>query len=434
MKKKVIKNGYILTMVDDQLAAGDHYFIGDILIDGNKITQVVHATHNYSNEEYEVIDATGMVVLPGFINCHTHAAMTLLRGYADDLPLMEWLEKKIWPLEDKLMPDYVHWGTKLAILEMIKGGTTCFADMYFMMDQVAEAVQQTGMRACLSRGIIAFNNGDKSLKESVDFTHKWHQSAEGRITAMLGPHAPYTCPPDFLEEVTAEAKNLGIGIHIHLAETLSEVKQLKEQYGKTAFEIAYDAGLFSGVKVIAAHCVYATDSDMELILKGNVGVAHNPESNMKLASGIAPVTKMLKAGITVGLGTDGAASNNNLDMIQEMRSAALLQKVHTLDPTVIPSYTALAMATKNGAKVLGLEKEIGTIQAGMKADIIILNLKEPHLQPIHDINAHLVYSASAADVDTVIIDGKVVMMNREVFTMDEERVIFEVNDIVKKLL
>lgn len=434
MTKIVIKNGYILNMEKDIKDPGDIYFQGDVIINGERIDSVKRGYYEYDSNEFNIIDASGMAVMPGLINCHSHAAMTLLRGYADDLPLMEWLENKIWPLEAKLVPEYVHWGTKLAALEMIKGGTTCFNDMYFMMDQVAEVVKETGMRASLSRGLISFNNGDKSLEEGINFVKNYHNSADNRITTMLAPHAPYTCEPEYLQEVSFEAKKLGIGIHIHIAETLSEINQIKEKYNKTPVEMVHQAGVFTAKPCLAAHCVHLTDNDLQILLQEKVSVAHNPESNMKLASGIAPIAKMIEMGINVGLGTDGAASNNNLDMFQEMRSASLLQKVHTSDPTVMSSYQALSMATRDGATALGLEKQIGRIKAGMKADIILIDLSGPHLQPLHDINAHLVYSAGASDVDTVIINGKIIMKNKEVNTIDEERVIHEIKAIVKKLV
>jgi 5-methylthioadenosine/S-adenosylhomocysteine deaminase len=434
MKKTVIKNGYILTMEKDINSPGDNYFQGDVILNGDKIESVHIGSQRYSADDFHIIDATDMAVMPGLINCHTHAAMTLLRGYADDLPLMEWLEQKIFPFEEKLQPEDIYWGTKLAVLEMIRGGTTCFADMYFMMEQAAEVVKETGIRASLSRGMTSFNDGQKALEESIEFVKKYHGTAEGRITTMLGPHAPFTCTPELLQDVSNEAKKLGVGVHIHIAETLPEVNQIKEKYGKTPVEMVYDIGLFSANPVLAAHCVHVSDSDLKILAQEGVNVAHNPESNMKLASGIAPITKMIEMNINVGIGTDGAASNNNLDMFQEMRSASLLQKVNTYDPTVISAHQALSMATSCGAKALGIDHMVGKIQAGLQADIILIDLNSPHLQPLHDVNANLVYSASAADVDTVIINGKVVMKNKELKTIDEEKVIFEVRNTVKRLV
>lgn len=380
-----------------------------------------------------VIEGKDHLVLPGFVNCHTHAAMTLLRSYADDLPLMEWLEKKIWPLEAKLTPDDIYWGTLLCCLEMIKSGTTTFGDMYFAMGSVARAVEKAGMRASLSRGLIGVSpEAEKSLDESREFVGKWHKAAEGRITTMLGPHAPYTCPPEYLKRVIKMAGDLDVGIHIHIAETKQEVNDIKKQYGMSPVRLMKETGLFE-VPVMAAHCVHVDDEDIAILVENKVKVAHNPESNMKLASGIAPVVKMLAAGVTVGLGTDGASSNNNLDMLEEMRSAALLQKVATMDPMALAAPRALEMATLAGAKALGLE-DVGEIAPGKKADIILLNLKRPHLYPRHDLIAHVVYAAQSADVETVIIDGRVVMENRRVLTLDEEEIYSEVERRARRLV
>jgi len=381
----------------------------------------------------KIIDGKDHLALPGFVNCHTHAAMTLLRSYADDLPLMEWLERKIWPLEARLTPDDIYWGTLLCCLEMIKSGTTTFADMYFAMDSAARAVEKAGMRASLSRGLIGVGpDAGSALKESEKFVGEWHGAAEGRITTMLGPHAPYTCPPEYLKRVINLAKELSVGIHIHIAETEQEVSDIKKKYGVSPVRLMKDTGLFE-VPVLAAHCVHVDDEDIAILADEKVKVAHNPESNMKLASGIAPVVKMLNAGVTVGLGTDGASSNNNLDMLEEMRSAALLQKAATMDPMVLAAPQALEMATLAGARALGLE-DVGEIAPGKKADIILLNLRRPHLYPRHDLMAHVVYAAQSADVETVIIDGRVVMENRRVLTLDEEEIYSEVERRAKRLV
>lgn len=432
MSRIHIKNATIITMLGhDQV-----FPHGEIAIENDVIAACgPDGTVNADWNADKVIDAEGGIVMPGFINCHTHAAMTLLRSYADDLPLMEWLSNKIWPLEEKLTGEDVYWGTKLCILEMIKNGTTTFTDMYFFMEDVAKAVEETGIRAVLSRGMVGVGpNAETAINESKGFVEQWQGKGEGRITIVLGPHAPYTCPPDYLKRVIDLAKELKVGIHIHLAETETEVKDIKEQYnGKTPIELMEEVGLFE-VPVIAAHCVHLTDKDMEILKKYNVGVAHNPESNMKLASGIAPVPKMLALGINVGLGTDGAASNNNLDIMEEMRTAALLHKVNSMDPTVIHSYEALRMSTVNGAKVLGKDQEIGVLKPGYKADLIIINTKKPHLYPQHDLIAHLVYSAQSADVETVIINGKIVMENRKVLTMDENEILERVSASAARLV
>lgn len=373
-------------------------------------------------DKAEVFGGPDMVALPGFVNAHTHAAMTLFRSYADDLPLMKWLEESIWPLEAKLNGEDVYWGTLLACAEMLLGGTTTFADMYFFMDRVAAAVQECGIRASLSRGLIGTAlNGQAALAESREFIREWHGKADGRITCMLGPHAPYTCPPDYLKQVIGMAEELGVGIHIHLAETRQETEAIRNRYGCSPVSLLAGTGLLD-LPVLAAHCVHLSSEDIEILAEKGTGVAHCPESNMKLASGIAPVPGLLGAGVTVGLGTDGAASNNNLDLLEEMRSAALLQKVANNDPETLPAYTALEMATIGGARALGLGDKIGTLEAGKRADIILLDLRKPHLNPPHDVVANVVYAAQAGDVDTVIVDGNVIVEAGWLRTIDTETV------------
>ncbi|QNB45938.1 amidohydrolase family protein [Thermanaerosceptrum fracticalcis] len=415
----LIKNALILPMNKETT-----WFQGDIYVEGNSIKEVGKEL-SPDTPNITILDGQDTVVLPGFVNCHTHAAMTLLRSYGDDMPLMVWLSQRIWPREAHLTEEDIYWGTMLSILEMIKSGTTCFADMYFYMDQVAQAVEETGIRASLSRGMIGL--GDKAelaLRESEEFVQKWHGKAQGRITCLLGPHAPYTCPPDYLKEVMALADKLGVGLHIHLAETRTEVEDIQKQYGMTPVKLMDSLGLFTGRHVLAAHCVHLTPEERAILIKHQVGIAHNPESNMKLASGVAPIPELVKEGARVGLGTDGAASNNNLDLLEEMRTCALLHKVTTQDPTVLPAYQVLEMATRNGAQVLGLEK-VGLIAPGQKADLIMVDLHKPHLTPLHDPVANLVYAAQSSDVKNVIIDGKLVMKDRHMVTMDEERVIYE---------
>ncbi|PKM82618.1 MAG: N-ethylammeline chlorohydrolase [Firmicutes bacterium HGW-Firmicutes-14] len=428
MSKTVIKNAAVIPMT----RAGDLLADGEIMIEGSRIVSV--GPRGTAPDGWgETIDAAGMVAMPGFINCHTHTAMTLLRSYADDLPLMEWLEKRIWPLEERLTGEDVYWGTMLCILEMIKSGTTTFADMYFFMDDVARAVEESGIRACLSRGMIGSGpTAQLALDETREFIGRWNGAANGRITTMAGPHAPYTCPPDYLKKVLDIADEHGVGIHIHLAETRTEVDDIMKQYGKSPVEYLRDAGLLE-YPVLAAHCVHLNQEDIKIIKEKRVGVAHNPESNMKLASGIAPVPQLLAEGVSVGLGTDGAASNNNLDMMEEMRTAALLHKVHTEDPTAIPSYQALEMATKNGGKVLGIP-DIGVIEPGYRADIVLLDFNKPHLYPKHDLVAHTVYAAQSSDVDTVIIDGNIIMSHGKVLTMNEAEILENVQRCASRLV
>ncbi|MGE5415924.1 MAG: amidohydrolase [Acidobacteriota bacterium] len=424
----LIKDCRILPMTGQ----GDFIENGYIVVDGDQIKEI-KAGEAPNGSFSDVIDGRDMVAMPGLINAHTHAAMTLLRSYADDLPLMEWLETKIWPVEDKMTGDDIYWGTMLCILEMIKSGTTCFADMYFKMDRVAEAVAETGIRASLSRGMIGVGpENEAAIEQSRELVAQWHRKAKGRIEWMLGPHAPYTCPPDYLKRVIALSEELDVRLNIHLSETLYEFNTIQAQYGKTPIGLMEELGLFER-PVVAAHCVHLTDDDIEILARRKVGVVHNPESNMKLASGIARVTDMLAAGIPVALGTDGASSNNDLDMIQELRSASFLQKVSTLDPLAIPAYTALEMATVNGAKALGLDN-VGMLKPGMKADIILIDLDKPHLYPHHDITAHIAYAASGSDVDTVLVNGKVLMQGRKMQTIDEQQVISKVKEHIRALL
>ena len=425
----LIKNCSIITMIEPD----DVYSVGQIEIEGDRIAYA--GTVRDTDVKFDkVIDGSGMVALPGLINSHTHSSMSLMRGYGDDMPLMKWLKERIWPVEEGLTGEDVYWGAMLSIAEMLRSGTTAFADMYFFMEEVARAVSETGIRADLSIGMVSVSGDWKErIQNCKSFFSEWNGEAEGRINVSLGPHAPYTCVPDFLALVSDLAGELGAKIHIHLAETLDEVRQIKENYGKTPIEYARDAGLFEH-RVLGAHCVHLTDDDMRIMKEYGVNAVHNPQSNMKLASGIAPVPAMLRAGLPVALGTDGASSNNNLDMIEEMRAASFLHKVNTMDPTVLPAYQGLEMATKNGAAVLGLDEEIGQIALGKKADIILVDFHKPHLCPRHDPAAHLVYAAQPSDVKTVIVDGKIIMEDRRVLTMDEEKVMYEAARCTKRLV
>lgn len=380
----------------------------------------------------EVIDGKNMVALPGFVNTHNHIAMTVFRSYADDMQLMDWLEKKIWPAEDKLDSDVVYHQTMLGIAEMLRCGTTSFADMYFFMDDVARAVDESGIRAALCRGMTGVTpNAQQALQESKVFYQTWHQKADGRITVMLGPHAPYTCPPDYLRQVVALAHELGAEIHIHLSETKGEVENIQKQYGKTPIALMDELGILD-CGCLAAHCVWVDDADMDMMAKKHVRVAHNPGSNLKLASGIAPIPAMLKKGITVGLGTDGASSNNNLDIVEEMHLASLIHKANTLDPLVIPAETAINMLTEGGAACLGYTN-IGKLEIGYKADITLIDREGLHWYPKNDTMSLLAYSANSFDVDTVLVNGKTLLRHKEFTTIDIEKVKAEAERTKNKL-
>ncbi|MFQ6130340.1 MAG: amidohydrolase family protein [Candidatus Hadarchaeaceae archaeon] len=425
----LIKDGYIITM-DAQRRILKR---GSVAIEGDKITAV---GKDVGERADTVIDARRKAVLPGLINAHTHLSMTLLRGIADDMSLMEWLKTKIWPIEINLTAQDCYLGALLGCLEMIKSGTTCFADQYFFMEDVARAVEEAGLRAMLSYGIIEMDDPkrrESELRAGEKLVKTCQGAAGGRIQTMFGPHASYTCSPECLMQVKDLAKKYKVGIHTHISETQEEIDKITKKYGKRPVEHLDSIG-FLGPEVLAAHCVWLTEQEIAVIRRQGVKPVHNPVSNMKTASGVAPVPEMLAAGIPVALGTDGAASNNSLDMFSEMKFAALLSKAHKLDPTVLPAHVVLEMATINGTIALGLQDKIGSLEVGKKADIVMVDVKKPHLAPLHNVISHLVYSAVGGDVDTVVVDGKVLMREREVLTLDEVKVLEETQKAADDLL
>ena len=381
----------------------------------------------------EVIDGKGMLATAGMVNTHGHVSMTLLRSYADDMALMDWLENKIWPIEAKMNAKDIYWGAMLGIAEMLKSGTTCFADMYCFMDDVARAVAETGIRANLSRGLIGLApDKDDKLAENTQLVKDWQGYDNGRIRITYGPHAPYTCPVEYLQKVIEAAQSNNAEIQMHLCETKGEVENCIKEHGVTPIKLMDQLGMFEQ-GTIAAHCVYLTEDDMDIMAAKNVRVAHNPQSNLKLASGIAPVARMLEKGICVGLGTDGASSNNNLDMLEECRAAAMLHKTTTLNPLAVPAAQAWDMATVNGAKVLGFD-ELGKLSVGQQADIVLWNMHKPYWYPRHNKLSLLVYAANSSDADTVIVNGKVVLQNGSMTLFDEEKIYAEANLRAQKLL
>lgn len=365
-----------------------------------------------------VLDLPGRWFLPGLVNAHTHAAMTLLRGFADDLPLDMWLQDRIWPVERHMDRDAVYAGTLLAAGEMLAGGVTTFADMYLYMDGAAKAVAVAGIRASLAHGLFeSMGPTDETLDHAADFARRWHGRAGGRITVKLGPHAVYTCSPAFLEEIAAAARDLGVGTHIHLAETRDEVEGAREKWGASPVAIAAEASLLE-TDCVAAHCVWVDEHDIRLLREAGAGVAHNARSNMKLASGVAPVPDLLEAGIPVGLGTDGAASTNQLTLFEEMRSASLLQKVTRSDPTALPAGVVLEMATLGGARALGLDEDIGSLTPGKRADVVAVRADRPGTLPVHDPWSTAVYSMQDQDVEWVFCDGEPVARDGQPLTFD----------------
>lgn len=408
---------------------------GAIAVDDGVIVFVGPESELPNDQVYgRVINKKRRVALPGLVNAHTHAPMVLLRGYADDLPLSSWLSDKIFPAEAKLTADDIYWGTLMACVEMLRTGTTTFADMYFFEDVIAKAVSEVGIRASLTRGVVGLDpEAGRKLDEAVEFAQKWNGAAGGRITTMIGPHASNTCPFEFHHEVASRASKLGLRIHTHIAETKGEVEDVRREYGVTPVELLREAGIFDN-PVMGAHCVHLTDEDLEIMKESGAVPVHNPGSNLKLASGIARVPDMLKMGIPVALGTDGAASNNNLDMFEEIRLAALIHKGVTLDPTVVPAMTVLEMATINGAKALGLEDKIGSIEVGKRADIVLLDATGIRLRPRTDVVSHLVYSAEGPDVEMVLVDGKVVMEQGRVTTVNQEGVLAKAEECSRRIL
>ncbi|BDZ70243.1 amidohydrolase family protein [Methanobacterium petrolearium] len=396
---------------------------GSVLIEDGKIIDINNKIRFWGIDE--VIDAEGKILIPGLVNTHTHLSMNLMRGLADDLPLDVWMNDHIWPVEAHLEGEHCYAGALLAALEMIKSGTTTCDDMYFFMDDVARAIDESGIRGLLCHGMIDLFDEEKrkaECKETKRIIEKCHNTADGRIQVALGPHTPYTCSTELLNWVRKKADEKGLKIHIHVSETEKEVEDSLNDRKKRPFEYLDDIK-FLGPDVIAAHAVWLSGAEIALIKENNVKISHNPLSNMKLASGISPVSDMLANGICVSLGTDGAASNNSLDLFQEMKIASLLQKVRTLDPTVLPAGAVLEMATMGGATALGMEKEIGTIEVGKKADLVLMDRRAPHLTPYRNPVSHLVYSAEGPDVSTVICNGEILMRENEVLVLDEMEVI-----------
>ena len=399
-----------------------------------KDNEIIHIGEIRDDIEVErIIDGKHKIAMPGLINSHTHIGMSLLRNFADDLPLHDWLTKKIWPTEANLTSRDVYWGSLLSMVEMIQGGTTAFCDMYFFMDEVGNGLEESGMRGVLTRGLIEDEGAKRKLDETRELFKNYHGKGNGRIKVMVAPHAPYTCSPDFLKESFKLAKELNTGIHIHLSETRKEVEDSFNLHGKSPIRHVYDLGLLD-IHTIGAHCVHVDDDDIEIIKEKGLIPVNNPGSNLKLASGFAPIDKMLKKGIPVALGTDGSSSNNNLNMFEEINLASIVNKAVNLDAVSVPAIEALKMGTINGAKALDLEKETGSIELGKKADLILIDTDKPHLYPHHNIISSLAYGVQASDVDTVIVDGKIIMEKREIKTLDVEKIKFMAEKHAKDLV
>ena len=424
----LIKNAFILspnTNFEDKQS---------ILIKDDVISEI--ASEIDEGNVDKIIDATDKILLPGLINTHTHLSMTLFRGLADDLSLDSWLNDHIWPMEANLNGDYCYIGALLGAVELIKSGTTTFSDMYFYMEDVARAVDEAGIRAVLSYGMIDFGDEEKrknEIEENLALFDACNGMADGRIKVFFGPHSPYTASEELLVKVRELADEYNMGIHIHVSETEKEINDSLDEKGLRPFEYLDKIG-FLGPDVVAAHSVWLSDDEIEIIKKNNVKVSHNPCSNMKLASGIAPVSKLIENDICVSIGTDGASSNNNLDLIEELKTASLLQKVSTLNPKALDSDESIAMGTIKGAEALGLDDEIGSIEVGKKADIILIDTNSANMVPdSSSLSSNVIYSANGSNVDTTICNGRILMENKKLVYLDEQEIYAKARKAIKEL-
>ena len=416
----MIKNGTILTMDRENSILEDNF----LCIQGDTISHI-NADGEGSFEAMITVDAKGGLILPGLINGHTHAAMSLFRGLADDLPLMEWLNNYIFPAESNIDAEFVSTGTLLACAEMIMSGTTTFCDMYLFENEVAIAAQKAGMRCLVGEVLYDFTSpnygpAEKGLEYTESLIRDWQD--DPLVSIAVEPHSLFTCSPDLLMAANELALKYEVPLIIHVAETLKEISEVKTRYGKGPVEQLHSMGIL-GPHFIADHCVHLESMDIKRMAEHGAKVVHNPESNMKLASGIAPVPEMIAQGVIVGLGTDGCASNNNLDLFTEMDMAAKLHKIHTMDPTVMDALTVMKMATIDGANALGIGERTGSLEIGKKADIIVIDTNKPHLTPLYNPYSHLVYAARGNDVCHSVINGRLIMEDRKLLSLDLDEII-----------
>lgn len=399
----------------------------NIVIEGNHIQSV----GKEKDRSDTVIDGRKKLALPGLVNTHTHLAMTLLRGFGDDLPLREWLETKVWPNEKRLTGEGAYYGSLLGAVEMVKSGTTCFVDMYFFCKDIARAVEEIGIRGYIGPGIFDFPSpeSDNPFKTALTFIEKYRNKSE-LVTPIMAPHALYTCSEETFYQCLDVSKKYDLIFHTHVSETEREVKEFTEKKGMTPVEFLYENGFLSE-KFLAAHCVWLTDREIEMFSEKKVKVSHNPVSNMKISAGVMKLPEMLKK-VTVSLGTDGAASNNSLDMMETMKVCALLHKAWTGNPTAVSARTMVEMATVNGARSLGLKA--GVLEKGYLADVVLLDLKEANAVPYHDYVSNVVYSMQSRNVDTVICNGKVILENGNVTTVDEEDILEKAADFAHEMV
>ncbi|MFD2115922.1 amidohydrolase [Paenibacillus yanchengensis] len=433
MSQLWIKDGLFVTMNEQAEVIQGHMVVEDgVIVYLDK--QTPPATLLHSN--VEKVNGHHLVFMPGLINTHGHTPMSLLRGYSDDQNLQVWLEQKMWPMEAKYTEQDTHNGAAISQVEMLLSGTTTFVDMYDRMEIVAALTEQTGMRGVLTRGVIGLCSPaeqKQKLDDAIQFAVTWNGKADGRITTMLAPHAPYTCPPDYIAQFVEAAVKYQLPLHTHMSESRAEVEQNIKQYGTRPVEHLDALGFFS-VPSLLAHAVHLTDEEIALLAAKDVAISHNVISNLKLASGVARLPELLQAGVRVSLGTDGPASNNNLNLFEEIRLAALLHKGTTYDPTVIPATEALKLGTYYGARSLRMEDSIGSLQVGKQADFIALNIDQPHYYPLTDITSHLVYTANGHDVQHVWVAGKQLVKDRQCLTLDVEKIKYEAQASFERLI
>ncbi|HKS81149.1 MAG TPA: amidohydrolase [Candidatus Acidoferrales bacterium] len=430
----IVSGGTVVTMDAQRRVIED----GAVAVRGSEIVAV--GTESGIKAEYEstkTIDARGSLIMPGLINGHAHAAMSLFRGLADDLSLDDWLRKYIFPAEARnVTPDFVAWGTRLGVLEMLRGGITTYADMYYFEDEVARVTKEAGMRGVLGETIIDFPAPDnKTTGEALAYTQTYinHWKGDSLIVPAVAPHSIYTCSEKTLQEAAALARKNGVPILIHIAEAPFELEQSRAQHSATPVQYLERIGLL-GPDVTGAHCVWVDAADMAILAHYGVGCTHNPSSNMKTASGVMPVPELLAAGVRVGLATDGAASNNNQDMFEEMDLAAKLQKIARRDPRALPAEQVVEMATIGGARALHMEKEIGSLEPGKQADIIVVDTTAPHATPMYNVYSELVFALKASDVKTTVVGGKIVMEDRHMLTLNEPEILAKAQEYKEKIL
>jgi 5-methylthioadenosine/S-adenosylhomocysteine deaminase len=431
MHDLIIRNCHALVFSAENKAEIERH--QDIIIDAGQIVAVQPTDPAETGQAHELIEARELVALPGLINTHAHVPMVIFRDLAEDVSIEKWFNEYMWPLESNLTEEDVYWGMLLGLVEMIESGVTTVADHYFYMDQAARAVQSAGSRAALGWAVFG-DRGYEALAETAAFVERWQGGAEGRITTWLAPHAPYTCDDDFLRATVAHAQRLGAGIHIHAAEEIGQTKASLAKRGLTPIQVLQETGILEQPTIIAHGCgILPQDIELLRPYSDHVGVTHSPKTYLKLGMGLTPIAALRQAGVAVGLGTDGAVSNNTLDIFESLRLMAMLQKHEARDPEVMTISQALQIAFLDSARVVGLADRVGRLAPGYLADIILVDMSGAHCQPLHSITASLVYNSRASDVQTVLVNGQVLMRDRQLLTLDKAEIFSQVKHSMNRL-